>query len=77
MEYEKLTDLISKVLNIKPEKIKPTSRFKEDLGADSLDVFQILIEVEEEIQTEVDPEKAEKIQTVDDLWKVLGAKDQP
>ena len=72
MEYERLADLIAAALNIKPERIQEGSRLKEDLGADSLDVFQIVIAMEEELQIEVDSAKAEKVRTVGDLWKLVG-----
>ncbi|MCR5459747.1 MAG: acyl carrier protein [Acetatifactor sp.] len=71
MEYEKLVSLIANELNLKPEKIKRESRLKEDLGADSLDVFQIMIKIEEELRTEVDPVMAEKLRTVDDVWRLV------
>lgn len=71
MDYEKLVSLIADELNLKPEKIKRESRLKEDLGADSLDVFQIMIRIEEELRTEVDPVKAEKLRTVDDVWRLV------
>ena len=72
MEYERLADLIATALNIKPERIQEGSRLKEDLGADSLDVFQIVIAMEEELQIEVDSAKAEKVRTVGDLWRLVG-----
>ena len=71
MDYEKLVSLIADELNLKPEKIKRESRLKEDLGADSLDVFQIMIRIEEELRMEVDPAKAEKLRTVDDVWRLV------
>ena len=72
MEYERLADLIAVALNIKPERIRESSRLKEDLGADSLDIFQIVIAMEEELQIEVDSAKAEKVRTVGDLWRLVG-----
>ena len=72
MEYERLADLIAVALNIKPERIREGSRLKEDLGADSLDVFQIVIAMEEDLQIEVDSAKAEKVRTVGDLWRLVG-----
>ena len=50
MEFEKLRDIIADVLNIDKESIKPETTFKDDLGADSLDVFQIIMEIEEEFK---------------------------
>ena len=67
MEFERLAKLIADVLNIPATKVRRDSRLKEDLGADSLDVFQIVINVEEELQVEVDPTKAEKVRTVEDI----------
>lgn len=77
MDYEKLVNLIANELNLKPEKVKGESRLKEDLGADSLDVFQIMIKIEEELRTEVDPEKAEKLRTVDDVWRLVQKQIHP
>ena len=47
-------------------KIRPDSTFVDDLGADSLDVFQIIMGIEEEFDIEIDNEEAEKITTVQD-----------
>ena len=48
------------------EEIRPDSTFVDDLGADSLDVFQIIMGIEEEFDIEIDNEEAEKITTVQD-----------
>ena len=66
MEFEKLQKIIAEVLNLSEEEIKPESTFVDDLGADSLDVFQIIMGIEEEIDIEIDNEEAEKITTVQD-----------
>ena len=50
-EMEKLKQIIARVLNVDPNEITPDSTFIEDLGADSLDVFQIVTELEEKIKT--------------------------
>ena len=65
MEFEKLKKIIAEVLNVDPEEITPESTFMDDLGADSLDVYQIIMGIEEEFDIEVAPEKAEKITTVE------------
>lgn len=62
-EMEKLKQIIAKVLNVDPNEITPDSTFIEDLGADSLDVFQIVTELEEEFQITIPQEKVEKIKT--------------
>ena len=66
MEFEKLKKIIAEVLNVDPEEITPESTFMDDLGADSLDVYQIIMGIEEEFDIEVAPEKAEKITTVEE-----------
>lgn len=66
MEFTRLAELIGSVLNLPPEKIRREATLK-GLGADSLDVFQILIAIEEELQLEVDPAEAEKFRTVGDV----------
>ena len=66
MELEKLKKVIAEVLNVDPEEITPESTFVDDLGADSLDVYQIIMGIEEEFDIEIAPEKAEKISTVEE-----------
>ena len=66
MEFEKLQDIIADVLNVHKEEIKPETTFVDDLGADSLDIFQIIMGIEEEFDIEIDNDEAEKIVTVQD-----------
>lgn len=66
MEFQKLQKIIAEVLNLSEEEIRPDSTFVDDLGADSLDVFQIIMGIEEEFDIEIDNEEAEKITTVQD-----------
>ena len=66
MEFEKLQDIIADVLNVQKEEIQPETTFVDDLGADSLDIFQIIMGIEEEFDIEIDNEEAEKIVTVQD-----------
>ncbi|CDE47487.1 acyl carrier protein 1 [Clostridium sp. CAG:411] len=66
MEFEKLQGIISEVLNVDADEIKMETSFVDDLGADSLDVFQIIMGIEEEFEIEIDNEEAEKIVTVAD-----------
>lgn len=66
MEFEKMQKIISEVLGVEPEKISLDSTFIDDLGADSLDVFQIIMAIEEEFDIEIDNEAAEGIVTVGD-----------
>ena len=66
MEFEKLRDIIVEVLNVDESEVKMDSTFVDDLGADSLDVFQIIMGLEEEFDIEIPNEEAEKIVTVGD-----------
>ncbi|MBR5635749.1 MAG: acyl carrier protein [Pseudobutyrivibrio sp.] len=53
MEFDLLKEIIAEVLNVDTAEIKPETTFVDDLGADSLDVFQIIMGVEEELDIEV------------------------
>ena len=66
MEFEKLKKIIAEVLNVDEEEITLSTTFMDDLGADSLDVFQIIMGLEEEFDIEIPNEEAEKIVTVGD-----------
>lgn len=66
MEFEKLQGIIADVLNVETDEINMETTFVDDLGADSLDIFQIVMGIEEEFDIEIDNEDAEKIVTVGD-----------
>ena len=66
MEFEKLKKIIAEVLNVDEEEITMETTFVDYLGADSLDVFQIIMGLEEEFDIEIPNEEAEKIVTVGD-----------
>ena len=66
MEFEKNRDIIVEVLNVEESDVKMESTFIDDLGADSLDVFQIIMGLEEEFDIEIPSDEAEKIVTVGD-----------
>lgn len=66
MEFEKLQSIIAEVLNIEPEEVTIGATFVDDLGADSLDIFQIIMGIEEEFDIEIPTEEAEKIVSVGD-----------
>ena len=71
MELEKLQAIIADVLNVDTSEVTMETTFVDDLGADSLDVFQILMGVEEEFDIEIDPEEAEKIVSVGDAVQAI------
>ena len=66
MEFERLKEIIVDVLNVGEEDVKMESTFVDDLGADSLDIFQIIMGIEEAFDIEIENEDAEKIVTVGD-----------
>lgn len=66
MEFEKLQKIISEVLNVDEDEITMETTFVDDLGADSLDVFQIIMGIEEEFDIEIANDAAENIVTVSD-----------
>lgn len=66
MEFEKLQAIIADVLNVNAEDVTMDTTFVDDLGADSLDIFQIIMGIEEEFDIEIENEDAEKIVTVGD-----------
>lgn len=76
MEFERLKKIIAEVLSIEPESITMDTTFIDDLGADSLDVFQIIMGIEEEFDIEIANEDAESIVTVADaveqICKAIG-----
>ncbi len=66
MEFEKLQAIIGEALGIAPEEIGMETAFVDDLGADSLDIFQIVMGIEEEFGIEIPGDAAERIVTVRD-----------
>lgn len=71
MEFEKLKKVIAEVLNVDPEEISMETTFTDDLGADSLDVFQIIMGIEEEFDIEIPADDAEKISTVEEAVELI------
>ena len=66
MEFEKLQNIIAEVLNVEADEITLNKTFVDDLGDDSLDIFQIIMGIEEEFDIEIPTEEAEKIVSVGD-----------
>ena len=71
MEFEKIQKIISEVLNVDEDEITMETTFVDDLGADSLDVFQIIMGIEEEFDIEIANEAAENIVTVGDAVEAI------
>ena len=68
---EKVKDIIVEQLGVNPEQVTPQASFIEDLGADSLDIVELVMAFEEEFSVEVPDEDAEKLQTVGDVIKYI------
>ena len=71
MEFEKLKKIIAEVLNVDPDEITMETTFQDDLGADSLDVYQIIMGIEEEFDIEIPAETAEQVTTVEDALEMI------
>ena len=71
MEFEKLKKVIAEVLNVDPDEITPDTTFMDDLGADSLDIYQIIMGIEEEFDIEIPAESAESIETVEQAVEMI------
>ena len=73
MELEKLKQIIAEVLNVDADEITMETTFVDDLGADSLDIFQIIMGLEEEFDIEIQNDEAEQIVTVADAAERIRA----
>lgn len=71
MEFEKLQEIIADVLNVDPNEVTMETTFADDLGADSLDVFQIVMGIEEEFDIQIEAEEAEHIVSVEDAVEAI------
>ena len=71
MEFEKLKKIIAEVLNVDPDEITMETTFQDDLGADSLDVYQIIMGIEAEFDIEIPAESAEQVTTVEEAVEMI------
>lgn len=71
---DKVNAIIVEQLGVKPEDIKAEASFIDDLGADSLDTVELVMALEEEFDTEIPDEEAEKIKTVQDVYNYVESK---
>jgi acyl carrier protein len=62
--FDKVKAIIVDLLGVEPEKVTPEARFREDLEADSLDLVELIIRLEDEFGSQISDEEAQKIQTV-------------
>ena len=64
MEFEVLRDSLVKILGVAPDEVTMPSSFSQDLGADSLDLYQVLLNAKEVFDLEIDTEKLQSLETV-------------
>jgi len=69
--FEKLKEIIVNQLGVEEEQVKMKSTFVDDLSADSLDIVELVMSIEEEFDLEIPDEAAEKIVTVEDVVKYI------
>lgn len=74
--FEKVKKIVVDQLGAEPDEVQLTSTFVDDLGADSLDIVELIMAFEEEFNIEIPDEKAEKIKTVEDVVKYIDGGDK-
>jgi acyl carrier protein len=74
MIFEKLAEILEEELDVEKENIKLESKIKDDLGADSLDLFELINNIEDEFDVTIDEEDYAKLITVDDMKKYIENK---
>lgn len=72
MEFEKLQMIIAEVLSIEPEEVRPELSLVDDLGADSLEIFQIIMGIEDSFEVVIDEAAIESIETVEQVLQAIG-----
>ena len=71
MEFEKVRDIIVETLGCDAEQVTMEASLADDLGADSLDVYQIIMGIEEEFDIEIPAESAEQVTTVEEAVEMI------
>ncbi len=71
---EKIKKIVSEQLDVDPEQVVPEASFVDDLGADSLDLTELIMAMEDEFDLEIDDEEAQKLRTVQDVINYIESK---
>lgn len=71
--FERIKEMIVEELNVPEEKVTMQARLAEDLGADSIDAVELIMNIEDEFNVQVSDEEAQNIKTVGDLVKYIEA----
>ena len=74
MVLDKVKEIVADKLGVDAEEVTLKSSFKDDLGADSLDLFEVIMAMEEEFNITIENEDAEKIVTIEDAVKYIEAR---
>lgn len=74
MEFEKVCKCIAEVLSVDPAEIRPETTFLEDLGADSLDIYQIIMKIEKEFEIGIEEKDVENIRTVAEAMELITSR---
>jgi acyl carrier protein len=69
--FDEVKEVVVEQLNVSPDEVKEDSKFADDLGADSLDVVELVMSLEEKFDIEIPDEEAENIATVADAIKFI------
>jgi len=72
--FDQVKKIVVEQLGVEPDEVQMNSTFVDDLGADSLDIVELIMAFEEEFEIEIPDEKAEKIKTVEDVVKYIDEK---
>ena len=70
----RVTKIIEEQLGVENDRVKPEASFIDDLGADSLDIVELVMAMEEEFDMEIPDEEAEKLKTVNDVLTYVNSK---
>ena len=73
MEFEKLANIIADTLSVDPEELTMETSFADDLGADSLDLVEIVVALEDELDISISDEELPEIKTVGDAYELIRA----
>lgn len=72
MEFEKLQMIIAEVMSIDAGDVRPEMSFVDDLGADSLEIYQIIMGIEDSFDVVIDESMVESIETVEQVLQLIG-----
>ena len=75
--FDRVRDIIVELLGVDPNDVKIESRFREDLKADSLDLVELIMKIEDEFNGEISDEEAQKITTVNDAVTYIDTRMTP